>query len=190
MRQALTSFVACFLAVSLWADIRFEPGGKLFLGTSGKITVASVSATVSGGSETGWLNATMTSLIAPSPNVVSDDGSTADAWKWFDHDLGTYADLPWSQAVTYDFGSGITRICNKLKIKNVSGYGINSYTLAGSNNGSSWTDLDTDTPANDETVQEFTVVNTTGYRYYRLTYSGWDFGFTKTSCYEVQIWNE
>lgn len=80
--------------------------------------------------------------------------------------------------ITFDFGSGNSPIVDMVAIWLSAAAGASSGTwkLQGSANASSWTDLDTasnllDT-LNHYKLQKRTVVNTTGYRYYRLFQTG------------------
>lgn len=128
---------------------------------------------------------TMTSASTPSGSAsASTDSGNPDeaAWKAFDHDKATNwvtAALSTTGTLQYDFGSGVTRI--------ITGYNLTagsilvtpdeadrapySWTFEGSNNGSTWTVLDTQTAAPAWTVREtrsYSFTNSTAYRYFRL----------------------
>lgn len=114
-------------------------------------------------------------------------------WHGFDHDLNSNAYLGMSISgdwIKFDFGSGNSEICNKIYIKNMELFGVQNWTLAGSNNDSSWTDIGTGAAADNETLQGFTIINTTSYRYYRLTVdSAYGLGMG-TYIFELELWNE
>lgn len=130
-------------------------------------------STVLGGAETLQnLVPVMTSNTAPS-GAASDSNGSANAWNVFDGtpvgwSSGVYftPNLPaWLQ---YDFGS----------VKEVLRYAVtgcgtasrpNAFTFEGSNNGSSWTVLDTQSGALAVDARtEFTLAAPASYRYYRL----------------------
>lgn len=127
---------------------------------------------------------TMTSNSAPLGTVTaSNEASAAFAgWKAFNDDI-TGTD-EWSTSATagvgtlqYDFGSGVTKVITYYSIvgrpvgEATTNLGPKTWTLEGSNNGSSWTTLDTQTNAANWGAGEkryYTLANTTAYRYYRL----------------------
>jgi len=106
-----------------------------------------------------------------------------DAFAAFNDDLGTYW-ITTSGTVTgtisYDFGSGVTKIITYYSMvgpwlgeanPNVA---PKTWTFEGSNNGSSWTVLDTETAVPVWVAGEkrtYSTSNTTAYRYYRINVS-------------------
>jgi len=74
-----------------------------------------------------------------------------------------------------DWGAGVARIVDQILLtkNNVSSNGslIKDFVFAGSNNDSTWTTLYSGTAANgiDGAQEAFTFVNTTAYRYYKIT---------------------
>lgn len=87
------------------------------------------------------------------------------------------------ERLQYDFGSGNPRILTKYSLFrsssqnggwNSDNYSPKNWTFEGSNDGSNWTVLDTQTNKKikkDATKQEFSFSNTNFYRYYRLNIS-------------------
>lgn len=171
--------------------ITLATGGKLIVAGSGKIVLQGANPESGGGGGTGWLNATMTSNTAPSPNVVTDDTSDSNAYRVFDHDTDTsFTSTSFSNGwVKFDFGAGNSETCNKIILYNIDGsVGIASFTFEGSNDDSAWTQLDQDVVSDATGAQPFTFVNATAYRYYRLWFDSYD--FTSTTFYELELWNE
>lgn len=135
--------------------------------------------------------ATMTSNSAPSPNVTSASSEyNADyaAWKAFDKiTTKSGTNNEWTTATTqtgwlkYDFGSGNAKVIQKysLIIVPVGFYSSRNdapktWTFEGSNDGSTWTVLDTreneqDWAEGEKRVYEFE--NDTAYRYFRINVS-------------------
>lgn len=124
---------------------------------------------------------TMSGATTPSGVASADtEDGTAYAWKAFNKNqsagnvwTSTSAALPhWCQ---YDFGAGITKRITNYTIWG-GGTSLNEdpkdFKLQGSNNGSTWTDVDTRTgqaSAGDYQPRSFTCNGTVGdYRYYRL----------------------
>lgn len=134
----------------------------------------------------------MTSNTEPSPNVVSSSEGVTTAWHAFDHNLtsNAYFGMGVSDWIKFDFGSGNSETCNKIYLKNMEMFGVKGWTLAGSNNDSSWTTLGTGTAADNETLQGFTISNTTAYRYYRLTADTSYGEGMGTYIFELELWNE
>lgn len=75
----------------------------------------------------------------------------------------------------YDLGAGVTRTAVKYRVTAASITAPKDWTFEGSNNGSSWTTLDTRTSQTSWAVgaesRDFTFTNTTAYRYYRINIS-------------------
>lgn len=118
---------------------------------------------------------TMTSATAPSGTVFSSSGAAVgfEAWKAFDDDNGTYMDLVGVIAghVGYRFTSG--KIITHYVLRARSDYALSApsaWTFEGSNNGSSWTVLDTHLSISwyPGEQKSFAFNNTTSYTYYRL----------------------
>ena len=117
----------------------------------------------------------MTSDTEPSGTVTSsgDYSATYVKWKAFDGNDTTYweSDAGVPGWIKYDFGAG--RILSGYSI-----FGIDvptnsptAWTLAGSNNDSDWTTLDSQSGQNTRSVQTYHFKNIVSYRYYRLTVS-------------------
>jgi len=122
----------------------------------------------------------MTSNTAPSPNVVSDNFSSAQSWYCFDRVITReyYKNSTANKWVKFNFGSGITKLVNKYAI--VSNRTSNSrwpasIQLQGSNDDSDWTTLDTRTgvafPGQQVWTSYFTFENSTAYQYYRMNFA-------------------
>lgn len=132
---------------------------------------------LSGSSDNGAYPAKMTGYSTPSPYDIlySDDFDAATAaWRGFDSLSSSRMALLASGGgaanafVTVDLGVGNTEVIDRIIIKNLGGFGVNSFTFAGSNDNSSFTDLLTDNATNSTTFDYFDVTNVTAYRYYRL----------------------
>lgn len=115
------------------------------------------------------------------------DGLTAD--KAFDGNTETrwatvLFTLPeWLQ---YDLGVGVTKTATKYRMwgKETLTFMPTGWDFQGSNNGSSWTNLDTRTSQTftDQAWNEYTFSNSTAYRYYRVSVN------TSGSAAVLQIW--
>jgi len=74
--------------------------------------------------------------------------------------------------IKYDFGSGVSWAIEKVRVKQ---YTVNftgkDYTIAGSNNDSDWSTLDTGTMTNDTDWHDYEFSNSTAYRYIRIYWS-------------------
>lgn len=140
----------------------------------------------------GYMNATMTANNAPSPNVVSDSGSHAQAYYAFDHNTGSNAGLDSTNGwIKYYFGYGNLKIINHVYLKNMELFGIKTWTIAGSNDNTNWTTLGTGVAADNETRQSLPITTTQAYMYYRLS---WTDSYAETGMdayiYEVELWRE
>ena len=127
--------------------------------------------------------ATMTTNTNPSPNVASASGeydASHQAWKPFSKAGGTdewiSAVKPSSTAqwLKYYFGSGSGITATKYAITQrtgESGSSPKNFTLAGSNDNSAWTTLDTHTDItwSAPETKTFAFANATKYDYYKLT---------------------
>jgi len=109
------------------------------------------------------------------------DGSifdTSTAGAWYAH-TGSFTNTGW---VGQDFGSGVTKTINSYRIitsyGTTGGYYPKNWTFDGSNDGTNWTTLDTQTNQTSWTTpttsnyatawNEYTFSNNTAYRYYRI----------------------
>lgn len=125
----------------------------------------------------------MTSNTAPTGVAAASNEASASfaAWKAFDG-INTGTD-EWSTSgaasgtLSYDLGSGNAKVITYYAIMGVAqgetgvGLGPKTWTFEGSNNGSSWTVLDTETAVPNWAQGEertYSTTNTTSYRYYRL----------------------
>lgn len=134
----------------------------------------------------------MTGNAAPSGTASASSiySASYDAWKAFNHSLTGPTDCWISENGTpsgwlcYDFGAGVTKVAKQYAITcRWSSSAVNvaapkSWTLEGSNDGSAWDTLDTQTDvigwAGNGTPgakKVFPLANTTAYRYYRLNIS-------------------
>jgi len=68
--------------------------------------------------------------------------------------------------VRVDLGSGITKVARKLRL--YAAASLNDFKLQGSNNGTSWTDIYTDSFGSVSGWEEYEFENATAYRYYRV----------------------
>lgn len=119
------------------------------------VTNATYTSDIIGG---GTISADTTYSGYPAGNAIDDNGTTlwvSDAGVAFPH---------W---IKYDFGSGVTKIVQRITIRGDSSR-LKDFQFQGSNNDSDWTTIYTGVHANDTTVQTFSFPNSTGYRYYRI----------------------
>lgn len=121
----------------------------------------------------------MTGASAPSPYVASDDGNYSPAWNLFDGgDVSEYnvygqgfpASPRWAKL---DLGSGNTRSLHAYSLKtHYTNGAFSEWKIQGSNDGSTWTDLDHQTGQGSWTVdvaRTFTLSSdSAAYRYFRL----------------------
>jgi hypothetical protein len=147
----------------------------------------------------------MTSGTTPSGNTASASGTQDEsglgAWKAFDHSTtvaGSHyqvqATTPWIQIHT---SSGhVAKQYNLVKAFNTNSGSVLSdrspsgWTLKGSNDGSSWTTLDTQSSVtwstSDYVTKSYSFTNTNSYSYYRLEVTG-NNGGSYTSIGELEI---
>lgn len=192
MRQiAALAAMILMLSCPVWS-LSFSGSGGISFGLSGSLTLKGTAEPP----PSIWLNATMTSNTEPSPNACSNSESMMNAYLAFDHSYVNWMEVGYAMEgtvgwVKFDFGSGVTQVCNKIVLSNVSTMGIKDWTFAGSNNDSTWTSLGTGTAADSGDRQSFAISNTTAYRYYRLTAeSTHDTGGMGTWITEVELRNE
>ena len=140
---------------------------------------------------------TMTSNTTPSgvASASSEYSSSYEAWKAFSFSAtswaSTVADMPdvW---LKYDFGSGVTKTVKCYIIQShqsVPTCNPKNWTFEGSNNGSDWTILDTQTNITAWDTAEFfsfPILNSTAYRYYRLNISA-NNGYAVTHVKNLQL---
>ncbi|MCE5306379.1 MAG: phage tail protein, partial [Acidobacteriales bacterium] len=103
----------------------------------------------------------MTSSWAAALPQYAADGATDNTRYWI---KATADGSPWW---TLDLGASVSQAANAYLI--CCGDGSWSWTLAGSNDNSSWTTLDTRSGQSCTTLTRYTFTNTTAYRYYRLS---------------------
>jgi len=105
--------------------------------------------------------------------------------------LYPYADPNWWK---YDLGASVTKKVCKLRIKSVfvgsEKYGVKDWILYGSNDSSNYTQITSDTQANNDNWQEYVFANTVSYRYYKLTFPGGSWGGARTIFYELEMMEE
>jgi hypothetical protein len=140
-----------------------------------------------------WNNPTMTSNVLPSPYVISastEYGAGFEAYRAMDGDTGTY----WNSNVTVAAGQWLslyvgtyTLIINYLTIKALAGgTGFNSFKFQGCNDGATWVDIYSDSCANNNNVQPFTIPYHTPYTYFRiLCVTGWN--ASQITCTEITM---
>ena len=125
---------------------------------------------------------TMTSATAPSGVVsASSAGASQDAWKAFDHLNGAIAVNAWFAApgttgwVGYQFPTA--HVANRYAVTTANNgttpRAPNTWTFKGSDNGTTWVTLDTQTNITDWATSSnvrkvFDFANSTAYAYYRL----------------------
>jgi hypothetical protein len=192
MNRLLTTILLVVVCAAASADgLSFAEGGSLALASNGQVIMPWSAPAPAAGA---WKNATMTAQDAPAPNEIFDAYGTPmySTWMWFDHDTdttATYTATPVTgECVIYDFGATGT-VVDELRVTQVPGYGVASYTFAGSDDNLSYTTIGTNLVSDDATEQTFEHTNTTGYRYYRFTFSAvYDGGGTKVQFYEIKLY--
>ena len=106
---------------------------------------------------------TASSAVNPASNAVDNDEETY----WYTNHTDGFPGW-WK----YDLGVGITKTARKLRIRNLFWTGSvvawKDFKLYGSNNDSDWTEIISETAVSDANWQEWTFVNATAYRYYKL----------------------
>jgi hypothetical protein len=125
----------------------------------------------------------MTAANAPSPNVVTANAEEAGAegWRAFDHTDGSMwsTDQGWQEAnpaiIIFDFGAGNAQTATSYTLTSGGDAG-KSWVLAGSNNNTDWTALDTRTVVTfqDWEMRTFTISSPGSYRYYRIRATRYD----------------
>ncbi len=146
------------------------------------------------------LTAAMTANSAPSPNVVSASAEAGGTYAYMAFDHNEAGDNKWLANATsgwlkFDYGSALYAITKyTILTPDETGYesrNPKNWTFEGSNNGSTWTTLDTQTNQTFAAHERktYTSSNATPYRYYRLNISanGGDAGWTAIQ--EMQMMN-
>jgi hypothetical protein len=68
----------------------------------------------------------------------------------------------------YDLGAGVTKIARKITLQSYLNQCVLNWSLDGSNNDSTWTNIASGTHGNNNDVETWYFANSTAYRYYRL----------------------
>lgn len=124
----------------------------------------------------------MTSDTAPS-GTVTYSSQVRPAYQAFDGKFNSTESGGWLAATNYPqwlcYQFPIAKIITKYSVSFVyslaGDYSIKDFKLQGSNNGTAWTDLDTQTGVTgflDNPVKTYSFANTTAYLYYRLYVTG------------------
>lgn len=149
-----------------------------------------------GGGYSSNLIPNMTGYSAPSGTASAlNDGNSA-AWKAFDGNSATgfaSTDLTMPAFLQYQFPTG--KIVSKYTIygpkdAGYEGRSPNSWQFQGSNNGSAWTTLDTQSGVSSWTVgtpKSYTFSNSTSFTYYRLYVTAANSGPTDWQVCELQM---
>jgi hypothetical protein len=176
-----------------WAAISLAPNGRLDLAPAGVLVLVGTNPGVTPPVTGGWVNATMTSNTAPSPNAVTSTSSTGDPWKVFDHDTGTLSQFdgnaPGTPGVVFDFGEGVDEIVDRIKFTASAGYAPQAFSFSGRSSGA-WVELAAGTMANTAPEQEFVATNSTAYRFYRLEWSSQYDAGSQVIIAEVKLWKD
>lgn len=113
--------------------------------------------------------------------------------EWSSDSVPSASSPSWLQ---YDFGSGVTKKITRYTLANAEGYAYNrsraprDWTFEGSNDGSSWTVLQTQSGVSwdcDTCTKAFDVSNNTSYRYYRIKITANNGGPTFVEVAEVEL---
>jgi hypothetical protein len=136
--------------------------------------------------------ATMTSNTTPS-GIAAASAAQSPAWQAFDKNIATFWQTPSSGQtgwLSYQFPTG--KIIKKYGFNSVATITINpkTWTFEGSNNGSTWTVLDTQTnfPTQTNTFYSFDISsNTTSYTYYRINITATTGGASGIALYEFEM---
>jgi hypothetical protein len=136
------------------------------------------------------LNATALSAnTTPAYYTASANSNNSTAWQAFDQANGTY----WAPATNgatewIKLDLGIDFVADAIAIMCNTGFGLTSFTWAGSQNDSTYTSLATPSGLSgwsSGSFQTFTYSNTSFYRYYKLTCTGQ--GGSPVQIAEIQI---
>ncbi len=121
----------------------------------------------------------LTSTTAPSPYtlIFSEEfnSTSVAAWRCFNDNMndrgairntaGTTSSDAW---IGFDCGVGNSEVIDGVGISNYLTNGINSFTVQGSNDGSAYIDIHTNTCTNNDNYNGFSFANSTAYRYWRI----------------------
>jgi hypothetical protein len=130
----------------------------------------------SGSSDNGAYSAIMSATSTPSPYSVTGSFEAEPSWRAFESN--------WTQKtitrasggsgsagsfITVDMGSSSSQAVDEYLFRSWPNQGLNSFTISGSNDDSTYTSLYTGTGLNnDDDIQKHTWTNATAYRYYRI----------------------
>jgi hypothetical protein len=188
--QAVKHLLVLFILTSCAASgLTLGPGGSLSFAGTGWVVLVGENTAVAPASR---LNATMTSNIAPSPNVATSAWHPpfGAAYLAFDGNYATsFIDqlLKGTGFLKYDFGAGNAKVSTSFKLKNKLNLGPNAYVFAGSNDDSTYDTLKSGNATNNETLNTYSFSNTTAYRYYKFSWSSLH-GGSEAEIFEVEIW--
>jgi hypothetical protein len=174
------TLVLVFIGSNGWADDGdLIVNGKLGLGTENPTGVFEIAGQVSVSSTDAI--PTMTSPVTPSGAATADSeysSGSYPAWRAMDDDNSSYLSSWVSNEngnfphwLKYDFSSGKIITSYSITARNyTSTFSPAAWTLQGSSNGSSWTDLDTRSGQSfsQNEKKTYAVSNTTSYTHYRL----------------------
>ena len=136
---------------------------------------------LTGSSDNGAYPAIMTSDTATSPYVLTYSFAKTNfgssSFSIFGNNFNTYCAFQATSSgpsaggwLKMDMGSGNSQAIDAIYFRSLTTQGLNSFTVSGSNDDSTYTDLITDNGVNtNTTLQKFTWTNATTYRYYKLT---------------------
>lgn len=175
----LSALFWSLIALSVGAQVRLGPGGKLSLSNGGRLRLVARVVEEPLVLVDGDVTATMTSSTTPSPHAVSAQSiysATYAAWKAFDGNQGTF----WSAAngdptawLKYDFGAKYSNPIVKIRVLiGGSGYelrALKTFSFQGSDDDVSYTTIYSGGMAQAAGWQEFTFSNSNTYRFYRFT---------------------
>jgi hypothetical protein len=141
---------------------------------------------------------TLPSGVAAASNITS---SANDAWRAFDRAANSWATSGSIRTgwISYDFGIGNEKAINAYTLTGTATQNINpqSWSFQGSNDNINWDTLDTGTATggigSSAVVGNFSLPNSSSYRYYRVTASnsgvGINLGITEVTMYESSsVW--
>lgn len=162
-------------------------------------TYSVVSGTSVSGSSTSYATP---DLSADSASILKSGnyaGAGYEAWQAFNQDGSNWycwlsEDTNQAHYLGWDFGSGVTKIINAYAFQARNYTEVTpptTFKLQGSNNGSSWTDLESARTISALTAgswsSTYSVSNTTAYRYYRLYITAWAGGYNYCGVGELKL---
>ena len=95
------------------------------------------------------------------------------------------ADVAKPHWVKYDLGVGVSKTAAKLRLFNFI-HQVKDFKLQGSNNDSDWDDILSETSTDAGAWQEWTFVNATAYRYYRILVTS-GYAYNQSSIWEIEL---